>query len=124
MGRMLRCRKQRLAYRRTWGQNAANLLGNGRPGDKMMRVSGKVRWMVPGLLILALAACGGGGGGGVRSTPTSVPPPTTTPTTPQPPIDAQLSITNTYAAHDAGYTGQGVTIGFVDSGIMRSNPAV
>jgi len=105
-------------------QNAANLLGNGRPGDKMMRVSGKVRWMVPGLLILALAACGGGGGGGVRSTPTSVPPPTTTPTTPQPPIDAQLSITNTYAAHDAGYTGQGVTIGFVDSGIMRGNPTV
>src|SRR6185437_2252238 len=109
---------------RTWVQNAANLLGNGRPGDKMMRVSGKVRWMVPGLLILALAACGGGGGGGVRSTPTSVPPPTTTPTTPQPPIDAQLSITNTYAAHDAGYTGQGVTIGFVDSGIMRGNPTV
>src|SRR6185437_6811621 len=95
-----------------------------KPRDMMMRMPGKVRWTVPGLLILALAACGGGGGGGIRSTPTSAPPPATTPTTPQPPIDAQLSITNTYAAHDAGYTGQGVTIGFVDSGIMRSNPTV
>jgi autotransporter-associated beta strand protein len=73
-----------------------------------------------------MAACGGGGSG-VRSTPTEVappPPPPTTPTTPQPPIDAQLSITNTYAAHAAGYTGKGVVIGVVDSGIMRSNPTV
>ena len=77
--------------------------------------------MVPGLLATALAACGGGGG--VRSTPTSVTPPST-PTAPQPPIDAQLSLTNTYAAHAAGYTGAGVTIGIVDSGIMRSNPTV
>jgi autotransporter-associated beta strand protein len=35
-----------------------------------------------------------------------------------------LAITNTYAAHTQGYTGSGVTIGIVDSGIMRSNPAV
>jgi autotransporter-associated beta strand protein len=35
-----------------------------------------------------------------------------------------LSITNTFAAHDAGYDGTGVTIGVVDSGIMRSNPTV
>jgi outer membrane autotransporter protein len=35
-----------------------------------------------------------------------------------------LAITNTYAAHAAGYTGKGVTIGVVDSGIMRSNPTV
>src|SRR5574337_911616 len=70
----------------------------------------------------AVAACGGGGNGAVRPTPESPPPPT--PTTPQPPIDAQLSITNTYAARSAGYTGQGVTIGIVDSGIMRSNPTV
>ncbi|WHZ19043.1 MAG: Outer membrane stress sensor protease DegS [Rhodanobacteraceae bacterium] len=76
-----------------------------------------------GVLACALTACGGGGSNGaVRPTPASPPP--TTPTTPQPPIDAQLSITNTYAAHAAGYTGQGVTIGVVDSGIMRSNPTV
>ena len=35
-----------------------------------------------------------------------------------------MSITNTYAAHNQGYTGAGVTIGVVDSGIMRSNPTV
>ena len=43
---------------------------------------------------------------------------------PTPPIDAQLSLTNTYAAHTQGYTGAGVTIGVVDSGIMPNNPAV
>lgn len=74
----------------------------------------------------ALAACGGGGGGSVRPSvsPPPPPPPPTQPTTPQPPIDAQLSITNTYAAHNAGFTGQGVILGIVDSGIMRSNPTV
>jgi autotransporter-associated beta strand protein len=87
----------------------------------IMRVSGSARWIVPGVLVLALAACGGGGS--THPVPTSVTPPTT-PTTPQPPIDAQLSLTNTYAAHAAGYTGAGVTIGIVDSGIMRSNPTV
>ncbi|MGH8191761.1 MAG: S8 family serine peptidase, partial [Rhodanobacteraceae bacterium] len=35
-----------------------------------------------------------------------------------------MSITNTYAAHAAGYTGAGVTIGVVDSGIMPDNPTV
>jgi autotransporter-associated beta strand protein len=39
-------------------------------------------------------------------------------------VDAQLAITNTYAAHTQGFSGTGVTIGIVDSGIMRSNPTV
>ena len=43
---------------------------------------------------------------------------------PTPPFNAQLSITNTYAAFAKGYTGSGVTIGIVDSGIMPNNPAV
>lgn len=86
-------------------------------------------WDLCAPLMLAglLSACGGGGSGAVRTAPASPPPPPPPPpasTTPQPPIDAQLSITNTYAAHDAGYTGQGVTIGMVDSGILRSNPTV
>ena len=83
-------------------------------------------WLALGLLAGTLSACGGGGSGAVRTTPASPPPPPppSASTTPQPPIDAQLSITNTYAAHDAGYTGKGVTIGMVDSGIMRSNPTV
>jgi autotransporter-associated beta strand protein len=83
-------------------------------------------WLALGVVAGALAACGGGGNGGIRATPQSPPPPPPPPTTPtdQPPLDAQLALTNTYAAHAAGYTGQGVTIGIVDSGIMRSNPTV
>ncbi|WP_267223161.1 S8 family serine peptidase [Dyella silvae] len=80
-------------------------------------------------MALGLAACGGGGGGGnTRPTPA---PPVTPPSTPpssssvaQPPIDAQLSLTNTYAAHAAGFNGAGVTIGVVDSGVMASHPAL
>ncbi|WP_225578272.1 S8 family serine peptidase [Rhodanobacter sp. 7MK24] len=74
-------------------------------------------------LALSLAACGGGGGSNVKSTPSSSPASSSTAPA-QPPIDAQLSITNTYAAHNQGYTGAGVTIGIVDSGIMASNPTV
>lgn len=83
-------------------------------------------WLALGVLAGTLAACGGGGNGAVRVQPASPPPPPppTQPTTPQPPIDAQLSLTNTYAAHAAGYDGTGSTIGVVDSGIMASNPAV
>ncbi|GAB2584831.1 S8 family serine peptidase [Dyella jejuensis] len=82
-------------------------------------------------LALGLSGCGGGGGNSnVRSSPSSAPTPTPTPSPspssnlPTPPIDAQLSLTNTYAAHQQGFTGAGVTIGVVDSGIMPNNPAV
>ncbi|PXV56098.1 autotransporter-associated beta strand repeat-containing protein [Dyella jiangningensis] len=80
-------------------------------------------------LALGLAACGGGGGGNTRptaSTPPPAPPPAPPPSSsvPQPPIDAQLGLTNTYAAHNAGYTGAGVTIGVVDTGVMSTHPAL
>jgi autotransporter-associated beta strand protein len=78
-------------------------------------------------LALGLAACGGGGNGNVRSpTPPPAPAPTPSPSSniPQPPTDAQFSLTNAYTAQHLGYTGAGVTIGVVDSGIMRSNPTV
>ncbi|MGH8146987.1 MAG: S8 family serine peptidase [Rhodanobacteraceae bacterium] len=89
-------------------------------------------WLAVAMLAAALGACGGGGNGGVRSTPSatqppvssSPPPSSSSPALPQPPIDAQLSLTNAYAAHQAGYTGRGIMIGVVDSGIMRSNPTV
>lgn len=79
-------------------------------------------------LALGLSACGGGGGGG-NTRPTQPPPPSTPPppsssTVPQPPIDAQLTLTNTYAAHNAGYTGAGVTIGIVDTGVTSTHPAL
>jgi hypothetical protein len=85
------------------------------------------RWITVGLLAGALAACGGGGNGGVRTLPEAPPPPPPPPppsSAAQPPRDAHLSITNTYPAHDAGYDGSGITLGIVDSGIMRSNPTV
>ena len=79
---------------------------------------------IAGAGLLALSACGGGGGGGgaiIRPDPT--PPPTDTPDPgPQPDFDAHLVLTNTKAAHDAGFTGAGVTIGLLDSGIRRDHP--
>jgi autotransporter-associated beta strand protein len=80
----------------------------------------EMAWVIA--LALGLSACGGGGGGGnVRPTPTAPPPPTTTPQTPP---DAQLTLTNAVGAHKLGYTGAGVTIGVVDSGIMRNHPTL
>lgn len=78
-------------------------------------------------LALGLSACGGGGGNSnVKATsgPSPAPSPSPSSNVPTPPIDAQLSLTNTYAAHDQGYTGAGVTIGVVDSGIMPDNAAL
>ena len=83
----------------------------------------EMAWLVA--MALGLSACGGGGN--VKPTPPptvpSSPPPPTTPTD-QPPLDAQLTLTNADAAHSLGYTGAGVTIGVVDSGIMRNHPAL
>ncbi|MEO8859214.1 MAG: S8 family serine peptidase, partial [Burkholderiaceae bacterium] len=73
---------------------------------------------------LGLSACGGGSNVQPTAPPTvpNSPPPSSTGS--QPPLNAQLAITNTYAAHDQGYTGAGITIGVVDSGIMRNHPAL
>jgi len=80
----------------------------------------------------ALAACGGGGSGSGLVLPTPPPPVAPPPTTPpptvvQPPNPAHsrhLADTNTYGAHEAGFTGRGVRIGFLDSGINRNHPAL
>jgi len=80
-------------------------------------------WLVA--MALGLSACGGGGGNVRPTTPPAAPaspPPTTT--TSQPPLDAQLALTNANGAHGLGYTGAGVTIGVVDSGIMRNHPTL
>ncbi|MDR6936426.1 S8 family serine peptidase [Luteibacter sp. 3190] len=97
---------------------------------------------------IGLTACGGGGGsGGVRSsniprdsvpsnnlpadanTNYNIPKTPNTPSSPgtsikQPPIDVQIAATNVKPAHDAGFTGAGVTIGIADSGINPNNPAL
>ncbi len=82
----------------------------------------ELAWLVA--MALGLSACGGGGGSKPTPPPAAPAAPPPPPTTPQPPLDAQLALTNTYAAHAQGYTGAGVVIGVVDSGIMRSNPTV
>jgi autotransporter-associated beta strand protein len=93
-------------------------------------------------LAMALGACGGGGGGGLTRSeppPTSPPPsspppppppssppvsPPTSPPPPQPAFDAHLALTNTLAAHNAGYDGSGYRIGVVDTGVNRNHPAL
>lgn len=72
-------------------------------------------------LAALLEGCGGGGGGGVRSSSAPATPPVTPPAT-QTPIDIQLTATHADSAHAHGFTGQGVTIGVVDSGVMRNHP--
>lgn len=93
----------------------------------MMRLDSALRrretaWLVA--MALGLGGCGGGGN--VKPTPPPTVPNSPPPTTPtdQPPLDAQLAITHAYDAHSQGYTGAGVTIGVVDSGIMRNHPAL
>ncbi|HVI54700.1 MAG TPA: S8 family serine peptidase [Luteibacter sp.] len=83
-------------------------------------------------LSLGLAACGGGGGsrsggGGVVVAPPVKPPvtpPPTQPTQPDPPIDAQLALTGANVAQAAGFTGKGIAIGIVDSGVTATHPAL
>ncbi|MGY0556562.1 MULTISPECIES: S8 family serine peptidase [unclassified Lysobacter] len=89
--------------------------------------SGRWQAMVGGACLLALAACSGGGGSSnIRPQPT---PPPTAPDPepepgPQPDFDAHLVLTNAVAAHDAGFTGEGVIIGLLDSGIRRDHPTL
>ena len=79
-------------------------------------------------VFLGLAACGSGGGGSnIKSTPP--PPPPANPggsggTQAQPGFSDHLSLTNDLGARAAGYTGAGVTIGFVDTGVNRNHPAL
>ncbi|HST44810.1 MAG TPA: S8 family serine peptidase [Luteimonas sp.] len=88
-------------------------------------------------LLAALAACGGGGGDdNVRPDPppTAPPPlpPITPPAQPDPPLvqppnpaySGHLQQTNAGVAHAAGFTGAGVRIGVVDTGVNRRHPAL
>jgi subtilisin family serine protease len=82
----------------------------------------------------ALAACGGAGGAGpapLSSTPAAVTPTPTPAPTPAPTINYDTAEyrrstapvqSNAISAWQAGATGQGVTIGFIDSGIDTSSP--
>ena len=94
-----------------------------------------LRAALAGACLLALAACGGGGGGGggnVRppDPPPAAPPPSPPPVVPpvviapEPGYSKHLLLTNTAAAHAAGFTGVGTAIGVVDSGVTRLHPAL
>lgn len=91
------------------------------------------RWPIAAALasLTLVAACGGGSGGGsVGSTPPPAPSPTPTPT----PTPSTSFLTNEYnrssgpqqhgalTPWSAGYSGSGVTIGIVDTGIDSDSP--
>lgn len=111
------------------------------------------RALLPVWIAVALTACGGGGGGVVRSNPPPSTPgtPTPTPTVPNftpnvandaslvinppsiptlgaartlPQYSQHLMLTNAAGALGAGLTGQGVTIGLLDTGVNRNHPAL
>jgi autotransporter-associated beta strand protein len=93
----------------------------------MRNLSGSARNALAMAVVLGLAACGSGGGGGnVKSTPPPPPPASGGGggTQTQPGFSDHLVLTNDLAARGAGYTGAGVTIGFVDTGINRNHPAL
>ncbi len=84
----------------------------------------------PALLLVAcvlLAACGGAGGGRPVSVSAAAPAPAPLPTTtnydtPEYRRTGSATAANVLTAWQAGASGAGVTIGFVDSGIASSNP--
>ena len=78
--------------------------------------------------VAMLAACGGGGGGGdmvrVDPPPTAPPPGPPLVLEPDPAYSQHLALTGAGEAHAAGYTGAGIRIGIVDSGVNRNHPAL
>lgn len=72
-----------------------------------------------------LTACGGGGSPNIIDPPPQAPPPTDPVVfDPDPDFSKHIALTNTDAAHAAGFTGAGVRIGVVDSGVNRNHPAL
>jgi autotransporter-associated beta strand protein len=82
--------------------------------------------------IATLCACGGGGGNTRTDPPPLAPPPPPPPTTPPPTVvnpphpaySGHIVQTNADVAHALGFTGEGLRIGFVDSGVNRDHPSL
>lgn len=117
--------------------------------DRQPMMVSSMRITVTMACALALAACGGGGGGGGNTRPdpppasgpdigftptvtidnslTGLNPPTVSPFGSDralPDYSEHLVLTNAAGALGAGLTGQGVTIGLLDSGVNRNHPAL
>ncbi|MGH8145278.1 MAG: autotransporter domain-containing protein [Rhodanobacteraceae bacterium] len=89
-------------------------------------------------MTFSLAACGGGGGNGMVKTPPATPSPPSPPPPPPPPVSPpppppstpydshnnQLIPTSVAPAQTAGFTGKGVKVGIMDSGVDPSDPAL
>ncbi|MDO5505478.1 MAG: S8 family serine peptidase [Pseudoxanthomonas suwonensis] len=88
-----------------------------------------IRLLALGALASTLVACGGGGGNNVRQPLPPSPPPAAPPAAPvvqdpDPRYSGHIALTNTAAAHAAGFTGTGSAIGVIDSGVNRNHPAL
>ena len=77
-------------------------------------------------IMVGLSGCGGGSNVKHTTPPPDNPPPPTDDGSdePQPAIDDHLVLVHAGEAHDAGFTGRGVVIGIVDTGINRDHPAL
>lgn len=93
-------------------------------GKRPKCTSGIARALMSGCVLLGLAGCGGGGGS-TASTPTPVPGP------PPPPVSAfdtaefrsstGPSTHGALTAYNAGASGDGITVGIIDSGIAQGS---
>lgn len=94
--------------------------------DRSQTWLGKAPFVGAMVWLALLTGCGGGGGGNVRADPPPAAPPPTAPIvqTPNPAYSKHLAVTNAAPAHAVGLTGAGIRIGVVDSGVMRSHPAL
>src|SRR5699024_7728128 len=77
-------------------------------------------------IAVGLAGCGGGSNVKPSAPPPDTPPPPTDNGSdePQPEFDDHLTLVHAGDARDAGFNGQGVVIGIVDTGINRDHPAL
>jgi len=99
--------------------------------EKRIILAGR-RFLCLLLVSLVLAACGGGGSSRPvppDPPPTGQPPPPPPPPppvveTPNPAFSKHLQWTGADLAHTAGWSGAGVRIGVIDSGVNRNHPAL
>jgi autotransporter-associated beta strand protein len=125
---------------KTAGQDALGSLGS----EGVIRIEDEMRYRGNGLVVAVrcallgaaflAAGCGGGGGGGnVRADPPPVvvtppppppPPPPPVVSTADPRFSKHIGLTGADVARRAGIDGSGIRIGVLDSGVMRSHPAL